>query len=275
MRLPALFINHGGGPMPLMGKQPELVRHMKEAVKQYLPRGEEKPKAIVVLSAHWESDPIQITNYTTTPQPPPLLFDYSGFPAETYNYSYPAPGSPELSQKIQKLLQATGIECQLEHQRGFDHGVFVPLLVMFPNADIPVVSVSLHASLNADRNMQIGQALSPLRDDGVLILGSGYTFHNMTAMLHPDSASQQASRAFNAWLKETLTKTSPAEEERIMKELLQNWEQAPGARMCHPRAEHLLPLFMVAAAANFAPGHLIYDEQEELTGHQVTGYVFY
>jgi aromatic ring-opening dioxygenase catalytic subunit (LigB family) len=162
MRYPAVFVNHGGGPMPLLGKQQNLVKHMKDLVKNYLPP--EKPKAIVVFSAHWESDPVKITSSSN----PKMLYDYYGFPPESYEYEYPAPGSTELAQRIHGLLTTQGIDSELDNERGFDHGVFVPLMIMYPDADIPVVCVSLHSSLAPEINIGIGQALKPLRDDGIL-----------------------------------------------------------------------------------------------------------
>jgi 4,5-DOPA dioxygenase extradiol len=265
MKFPVIFVNHGGGPMPLMGQQPQLAKHMQEAVKTYIP---EKPKAIVVLSAHWEASPIQITNYDA---PLPLLYDYSGFPPETYRYQYPARGSPNLSHRIHDLLQDQGISSELEHKRGFDHGVFVPLKIMFPDADIPVVAVSMDASLDSQRNMQIGQALAPLREDGVLILGSGYTFHNLPHFFHPTEASKQAARNFNEWLKKTMLSSSPSE----MKQCLMHWDQAPGAKQSHPREEHLIPLFMTAAASDFTGAQVIYDTTKDADSeHAVTGYLF-
>jgi 4,5-DOPA dioxygenase extradiol len=126
MRFPAVFVNHGGGPMPLLGKQPELVDQMKEIVQKHLPQ--QLPKAIVILSAHWESDPIKITSA----ERPSMYYDYGGFPPETYEYQYPAPGSPELAKKIQGLLGGQGLKSELDGKRGFDHGVFVPLMIMYP-----------------------------------------------------------------------------------------------------------------------------------------------
>ena len=277
MKFPTIFVNHGGGPLPLMGKQPDLVHHKQEVVK-LLPS---KPTSIVVLSAHWEANPIEISTFTG---PQHLLFDYNGFPPETYKYDYPAPGNPKLSQRIKDLLQEEGIPSILEQSRGLDHGVFVPLKIMVPDADIPVVAVSLAASLDAEENMKIGRALSPLRDEGVLILGSGYTFHNMRSFFHPTKESFQASKDFNEWLKETISETlssssSPPSPER-MKDRLIHWTKAPGARMCHPREEHLIPLFMVAAASDFSPGKVVYDStttnNNNMDGnHGVTGYMFY
>ena len=144
MRYPTVFINHGGGPMPLLGRQPDLVHNMKEVVSKYLPK--EKPTAIVVISAHWESDPIKITSAPN----PKMYYDYGGFPREAYEFQYPAPGSPTLAQRIHTLLGTAGLDSQLDGGRGYDHGVFIPLMIMYPEADIPVVCVSLHGSLEAD-----------------------------------------------------------------------------------------------------------------------------
>ena len=263
MRFPAIFVNHGGGPMPLLGRQPELVSHMKEVSSRWLTQ---KPEAIVVFSAHWESDPIRITS---SPHPT-MLYDYNGFPPETYKYEYPAPGSPALAEKIQSLLGTSGLTAELDDRRGFDHGVFVPLMVMYPDADIPVVAVSLHSSLSAETNMNIGRALAPLRDENILLLGSGYTYHNMQGFFHPSSASYQASSSFNDWLKQVMLKEDATE--RLS--ALQQWEMAPGARASHPREEHLLPLLMVAATASSEPPQLIFETASGNGNHAVSSYLF-
>jgi aromatic ring-opening dioxygenase catalytic subunit (LigB family) len=162
------------GPLPLMGRQESVARHLREVVNMCLP---DPPKAIVVISAHWESDNDKIK--ITSSANPSMLFDYYGFPPETYHYEYPAKGDPDLATRIQHHLNKEGIESEMDIVRGFDHGVFVPLLLMYPQAQIPVVCVSLHRSLDAAIHLRIGKALSPLREEEVLILGSGYTFHNM------------------------------------------------------------------------------------------------
>ncbi len=284
MKYPTVFINHGGGPLPLMGRQPNLFKNMQQVATSILP--EKPPSAIVVLSAHWESDPISITSSPN----PSLYFDYHGFPRETYDYVYPVPGDPELAKRIQTLLAGRGLASRLDEQRGLDHGVFVPLMIMYPSASIPVVQVSLHASLDAQKNIDLGSALAPLRDDDILIIGSGYTFHNMNAFFNPSPKSVSGSRDFNVWLKSVIMMPdeldNPTEEqlakqyERRM-EKLRNWEQAPGARISHPREEHLLPLFMVAAAGGeLSTPQLIYDTTTDFNGtsgsteHAVTGYMF-
>lgn len=155
MRFPSIFVNHGGGPLPLLGKQQGLAQHMTEVRTKWLPPKARKPDAIVVVSAHWESDPIQITAGAR----PSLLFDYSGFPPEAYEYEYSAPGAPALARRIQTLLSDRGLESRLNDERGFDHGVFVPLTLMFPEADVPVVAVSLHSSLDPGTHLALGQAL--------------------------------------------------------------------------------------------------------------------
>ncbi|KAG7363449.1 aromatic ring-opening dioxygenase [Nitzschia inconspicua] len=286
MKYPTVFINHGGGPLPIMGRQPDLVKNMKNVVANLLPR--QPPSAIVILSAHWESDPVSITS---SPKPS-LLFDYSGFPRETYEYEYPAPGNPNLAQRIQDLLSDQGISSRLDDERGFDHGVFVPLMIMYPSAEIPVVQISLDASLDSRKNMEIGRALTPLRDDDILILGSGYSFHNMGAFFQPSERTIQGSIDFNEWLKGTILPNglenweAMTPEQRIKQydqcmEAFENWELAPGARISHPREEHLLPLFMVAAAGGkAAKPRLIYDSTTSSSRdfgsseHAVTGYLF-
>lgn len=246
-----------------MGRDPPLAKHLKEVRSKWLPK--EPPTTIVVFSGHFEASPIQITSSSS----PKMLYDYYGFPKETYNYKYPAPGNPELAQTIQNLLQTNGINGELNEDRGFDHGVFVPLLLMYPEAEIPVVTVSLDKSLSADKNIRIGQALAPLRDEGVLILGSGYSFHNMDAFFHPSEKSYLASRNFNNWLKDTILH-SPDPLSKLRK-----WEEAPGARVCHPREEHLLPLFMTAASADpEAQPKVIYEVEAGNGQHAVSSYLF-
>ena len=263
MRLPSVFVNHGGGPLPLMGQQPEIVAQFKDVATKWLPN---EPDATVVVSAHWESNPIQITSSSK----PTMLYDYSGFPAETYKYQYPAPGSPVLAQKIQSLLATNGIESELNDKRGYDHGVFIPLMCMYPDADIPVVAVSLHASLSATTSLAVGKALAPLCYDNILLLGSGYTYHNMQGFFHPSDATYKASSSLNDWLKETIM--SDDVDERVRK--LENWDKAPGARECHPREEHLLPLLTIAATASSNIPEIIFESKGGNGVHATSSYLF-
>ncbi len=237
-----LYIPHGGGPLPLMpdSSQGKLTVFLRE-----LPKRLQRPDAIVVLSAHWEASPVQITSAMS----PSLYFDYYGFPPETYEYQYPCPGAPQLAEKLAQHLQGKGIEVQLDDQRGLDHGVFVPLLLMYPSADIPVIQLSLHADLDAGFHLQLGDAMRDLGVDKLLWLGSGYSFHNMQALMSKkDDEPDELNIAFEDWLANTLTNRSLSQTDRMLQ--LQNWQQAPGGLYCHPREEHLLPLHICLGLGN-------------------------
>jgi aromatic ring-opening dioxygenase catalytic subunit (LigB family) len=233
-RASVLYIPHGGGPLPLLDDPHHagLVRFLRE-----YPATIDKPDAIVVVSAHWEERRVTVTSGTA----PPLLFDYYGFPAQTYEYRYPAPGQPELAARARDLLRQAGIEAELDAERGFDHGLFVPLLLMYPQANIPCIQLSLSATLDAALHIAIGKALASLKSENLLFLGSGFSFHNMQALTGKrDDAIDPRNRAFEDWLLQTCCDPSLAEAEREQR--LANWESAPHARYCHPREEHLLPL---------------------------------
>jgi len=242
LKQPSIFLPHGGGPCFFMdppADDPALwvameryLRHLPEALPQ-------KPAALLVVSAHWEMpNPTLLTH----PQPP-LLFDYYNFPPHTYRLTYPAPGAPALAARVKTLLADGGIECDEDAQRGYDHGVFVPLKVAFPAADIPILQLSLQTGLDPMRHFAIGRALSALRRDNIPIIGSGLSFHNLGRRTDPTLSA--ASVAFDAWLTETLC-DGPAEAREAR---LAAWSHAPGARLCHPREEHLLPLMVAAGAA--------------------------
>lgn len=253
---PAVFVNHGAGPMPLLGRQPAIVEHLRDVRKNHLPA--ELPDAIVMISGHWEGNPIKISSAKN----PPMYYDYSGFPPEAYAFQYPAPGSPELAHQIQKLLTTKHMDSVLDGKRGFDHGAFVALMEMFPEATIPVVMVSMHSSLSVKDNVALGEALAPLRQQNILILGSGSTFHNMAAGFHPSTKYFQAGMQFNEWLKRAVV-DEPKNNRGSALDNLKEWTQAPSARICHPRADHFIPLIVVAAAAasssSSSGGEMIYD----------------
>ena len=229
-----LYIPHGGGPLPLLNdpghaKLNHFLRGYADTIA--------KPDAIVVISAHWEEMVIAIT----AAKSPSLLFDYYGFPPETYEYQYPAPGHPQLAERTYGMLQQAGIDAKLDHERGFDHGVFVPLMLMYPDADVPCIQVSLSTSLDPALHVRTGQALSSLKNDNLLVLGSGFSFHNMQALKSKrDDAIDDRNREFETWLAQTCSDEILSETER--EKLLIQWESAPHARYCHPREEHLLPL---------------------------------
>lgn len=252
-------MNHGGGPLPLLGKQPTIATHLRDVRQNWLPK--EPPSAIVVFSAHWETDPIKITSSIN----PSLYYDYHGFPKEAYDIEYSVPGNPTLANKINELLRDAGIPSEMDDTRGLDHGVFVPLLLMYPEATVPVVQVSMHSDLSPSSNLGIGQALQKLRKDNVLFVGSGFTFHNMQAFFNPTKEAKQASSQFNDWLKQAVLGESRSE-------TLLDWEKAPYARLCHPREEHLVPLFVLAGlAGDEAKAELMFDDDEI---YAVSSYMF-
>ncbi len=241
--MPVLFVPHGGGPMPLLGEpnHRELTAFM-QSVSADLPH----PKAILVITAHWEES---VATISSSPAPG-MLYDYYGFPPESYKFTYPAAGSPALAQEIADLLAEQGIKSQLDAGRDFDHGSFVPLMLMYPQADIPVVQLSLLKSLNPEAHIALGRALAPLREQGVLILGSGMSFHNMQAFFSGNPATPARSERFDVWLTETLTDANLAQSEKNARMI--DWQNAPEARFCHPREEHLLPLHVCFGAASAA-----------------------
>ncbi|WP_316368708.1 DODA-type extradiol aromatic ring-opening family dioxygenase [Candidatus Thiodiazotropha sp. CDECU1] len=239
-----IFISHGGGPLPLLGDDghKEMVECLKEIAKAM-----EEPSAIIVVSAHWE----EAVPTVTSARNPPLIYDYYGFPQQSYSIEYPCPGEPSLAGRIQQLLQKAGMEAELNDQRGFDHGLFVPLKIIYPDADIPCVQLSLVNSLDPMQHIRIGEALRGLRNENLLIIGSGFSFHNMRAFFSPDTAeSRRMNESFEAWLVDTCSNKALDENERAQR--LNDWLNAPYARYCHPREEHLLPLHLCYGFARSA-----------------------
>lgn len=249
MRQPTLFIPHGGGPCFFMDWNPPDTWDRLRAFLERLPAGlPAPPKALLVISAHWEAP---VFTFQTHPAPG-LLFDYHGFPPDTYQLTWPAPGAPWLAERAAGLFEAAGIATAFDGQRGFDHGVFVPLKIAFPEASLPCVQMSLKAGLDPEAHLAAGAALAPLRDEEVLIIGSGNSFHNMQVLMAGMYGRSQgvAGREFDAWLKAAATDPDPQARHRQ----LAAWDTAPGARHAHPREEHLLPLHVVAGAAAGEPG---------------------
>lgn len=243
-----VYIPHGGGPLPLLGHPGHhaMNRFLTETAAA-LP----KPGAVVVVSAHWEEK----TPAVTAGSRPPLIYDYYGFPQEAYEIAYPAPGSPDLAQKAVDLLRQSGIPARTDEKRGLDHGVFIPLLLMLPDADIPCIQISLQAGLDPAAHLLMGEALQPLLKENIWLLGSGFSFHNMRGFGNgeqvpdPDPKNQ----AFQDWLLSSCTGTAQ------LKAALADWETAPHARYCHPREEHLLPLMVCAGAAGYTQARCVFD----------------
>ena len=211
-----------------------------------------RPKAAVVVSGHWEAEDFTVTSGAH----PPLLYDYSGFPPATYALEYPAPGSPALAERVIGLLgQQAGIRARSDAQRGFDHGVFIPFKVIYPQADVPLVQLSLKAGLDPAAHLRAGRALEPLRKEGVLIAGSGMSYHNMRGLMSGGVLAD--SDRFDTWL--TRAACAPAAPAR--EEMLEQWALAPAARSAHPREEHLLPLMVAAGAAAEDLGRKVFTDR--------------
>jgi aromatic ring-opening dioxygenase catalytic subunit (LigB family) len=261
-KLPTLFLPHGGGPCFFMDWQPpDTWKRMAEWLKGIGSSLPVSPRALLVVSAHWETPVPTVTSSVA----PPLLYDYSGFPPHTYELRWPAPGSPKLATRAQTLLKSAGIESRADASRGFDHGVFIPLKVAYPDATLPTVQLSLRAGLDPQEHLAIGRALAPLRDEGVLIVGSGMSYHNMRGFMTP--AARDPSTRFDAWLAKTV-----AEEPSQRDADLAKWSTAPSARECHPREEHLLPLMVVAGAGGGDRGRQVF--RDEVMGSVVSAVQF-
>lgn len=239
-RMPVAFVPHGGGPWPFvdLGLDPAEHAALSEYLRSLRTLPRRPPRALLVLSAHWE----EAVPTVMTAERPPLLFDYHGFPATAYQLTWPAPGAPWLAARVQALLRAAGIPSRPDATRGFDHGTFVPLLLSYPDADVPTIQLSLKQGLNPAEHLAIGRALAPLRDEGVFILGSGMSFHNLR--LFRDPRAPRIAEDFDAWLRAAVT--APATQRNA---LLTQWALGPSATLAHPRAEHLLPLLVIAGAA--------------------------
>lgn len=249
-RLPVVFVPHGGGPWPFveMGFDPDDVRNLASYLRSVRDVPPTPPRALLVISAHWEAP---VPTVQTNPHPP-MFYDYYGFPPDAYTLSWPAPGDPVLAARVRELLGAAGFPTASDPDRGYDHGTFVPLKVTWPDAEIPTVQLSLRAGLDPAEHLAMGRALAPLRDEGVFLVGSGMTFHNLRAFRDPRSIP--VSETFDAWLREAAT-AEPEERDRQ----LTRWAEAPAARMAHPREEHLIPLMVIAGAAGEDRGTIAWN----------------
>lgn len=246
-RMPTYFLCHGGGPWPwLQGHLRDMLRTLEHGLLDVPRQLAQRPQAILVVSAHWEAPVFTVTSS----EAPGMVYDYVGFPRETYNISYPSPGSPSLAARVVQLLQQAGCAAAADPRYGYDHSTFSILQTMYPQADIPVVQMSLHASMDPALHLRAGAALAPLRDENVLIIGSGMTCHERG----PEMA--QASVPFEAWVRQAVMQESAA----LRHAALAQWESAPYARLVHPHEDHLLPLMVAAGAAQDDAATCIYRE---------------
>jgi aromatic ring-opening dioxygenase catalytic subunit (LigB family) len=264
-RMPVYFISHGGGPWSYM-EDPSRAAYAKLEASLAAMASEigSTPAAVLMVSAHWEEP-----EFTLTAHPrPPMVYDYYGFPDFTYQIRYDAPGEPALAARVQALIEAAGMPARLDGERGFDHGAFTPLKVIYPRANVPVVQLSLKSGLDPETHLALGTALAPLRDQNVLIVGSGLSYHNLRQFFSPRGWAP--SREFDGWLNGVLQVGDPQERAK----LLAAWEAAPAARAAHPREEHLLPLMVAVGAAGDDAAQLSYHEETFLGGLAISSYRF-
>lgn len=250
-KMPVYFLSHGGGPWPFVDAMRGHYVKTEQAMRALPNNLPARPTAVLVVTAHWETPEFTVS----TGERPPMLYDYGGFPANTYQIQYPAPGSPAVAARVVDLLTGAGIPVRQDASRGFDHGTFVPLSLIFPDASVPVVMLSIKASYDPQEHIQVGKALQALREEGVLILGSGLNYHNMRGFGRAEST--QVAEEFEHFISAAIARPQAAERHAM----LVDWEAAPGARQAHPYEDHLLPLMVVAGAAGADVGHQVFVEK--------------
>jgi aromatic ring-opening dioxygenase catalytic subunit (LigB family) len=264
LRLPTYYLSHGGGPWPFM--EDGMRRRFDKLEASLLAiRGEwrDAVRAVLVISGHWETAEFAVSSATR----PGMVFDYYGFPEYLYHIKYDAPGSPELAMRVRAILQAGGFACESDPERGFDHGTFSLMKPLYPNGEIPVVQLSVKLDFDPHAHLSVGRLLAPLRDEGVVIIGSGSSFHNLG--LRGPAAIEPSGR-FDDWLRQTLLQSSTAER----RQRVANWMIAPDARIAHPREDHLIPLMVALGAAEEEPAALVYHQGDFLGGWALSSFRF-
>ena len=263
-RLPTYFLSHGGGPWPYMEDSHR--RHFNKLERSLLAIRDEwgiAVRAILVVSGHWETAEFAVSSAAL----PGMVFDYHGFPEHLYRIKYDAPGSPEIAMRIRGMLEAGGFSCQSDSERGFDHGTFSLMKPIYPTGDMPIVQLSIKQDFDPHAHLSAGRLLAPLREEGVVIVGSGSSFHNL-GLRGP--AAIEPSRRFDDWLQQTLLQTSTAERrERVL-----TWKAAPDARIAHPREDHLIPLMVALGAAEEEAAALVYHQPDFLWGWALSSFRF-
>lgn len=252
-RLPTYFISHGGGPWPwLDGPFRATFDKLEQSLFAIRRELAEVPRAVLVVTGHWEEDGFAVSSGES----PGMVYDYYGFPEHTYHIRYAAPGSPALAARVAQLLEGGGVPVRLDPERGYDHGTFSLMKPLYPEERMPLVQLSIDRRYDPARHLEIGKLLAPLRDEGVLIIGSGLTYHNLREMR--GTGGQVPSRLFDDWLQHALVGSSPAEREQQLLE----WEKAPMARAAHPQEDHLVPLMVAVGAAWDEPAETVYYQND-------------
>lgn len=264
MKQPVFFLSHGGGPWPwLDGPFREGFAWLEASLKALPAQLPEPPRAVLAVSGHWEEPEFTVSSAAQ----PGMVYDYFGFPDHTYHIRYAAPGDPVLAARVRELASAAGIAVCDDPARGFDHGTFSMMQPICPQADLPVVSLSMKVGYDPAAHIALGRALAPLRDEGVVIMGSGLSYHNLRMF---DARAAEPSRQFDGWLRHTLLDLEP----EARSAALLRWDQAPAARVAHPREDHLIPLMVAVGAAEGDPGVCIYSENDLRGGITASAYRF-
>jgi aromatic ring-opening dioxygenase catalytic subunit (LigB family) len=246
-RMPVYFLSHGGGPWPfIQGPFREMFRALEGMLRDIPRQLPARPRALLVISAHWEAARFTLSTATR----PGMIYDYAGFPASMYRIAYPAPGAPDVAMEAAALLEAAGIPVAFDSERGYDHGTYGVLAPIYPDADVPVLQMSIRLPLDEAEHLAMGKALTPLRDNGILIIGSGQSFHNLSLR---GPQAREASDQFDQWLRRVVEAPTAVRNESLIA-----WAKAPAARVAHPHADHLIPLHVAAGAASDDAGMCIF-----------------
>lgn len=261
-RMPTYFISHGGGPWPWLPDMRRMLHSLEVSLANMPSEIGETPKAILMVSGHWEENDFAVMSSPA----PGMVYDYGGFPPFTYQIKYAAPGAPAVAARAAELLKAAGLPTHLDGARGFDHGVFAPMQVMYPDANVPLLQVAIRHSYDPDEHIALGRALAPLRDEGVVIVGSGLSYHNLR-LFGPGAKAPSA--AFDEWLNEAMMAEPAA---RL--EYLRQWDKAPSARVCHPQEDHLIPLMAAIGAAENETATRVYHDTNVFGGVTASSYRF-
>ncbi|CAO4186253.1 4,5-DOPA dioxygenase extradiol [Methylorubrum extorquens] len=264
-RLPTYFLSHGGGPWPyLEGDFRRAFDRLEQSLHDIRRELGNAPRAVLVISGHWEVKGFAISSGAQ----PGMVYDYSGFPEHTYRIRYEAPGSPELAGRVWTLLSGGSIQARLDPQRGYDHGTFSIMKPLYPEEKMPLVQLSVDPGYDPELHLKLGRLLAPLRDEGVLIIGSGASYHNLREAM--GSKGIEPSRVFDTWLQDTLVYATP--EQRTAR--LVEWERAPSARAAHPQEDHLIPLMAAVGAAEHEPGTVVYHQNDLFGGITTSAFRF-
>jgi aromatic ring-opening dioxygenase catalytic subunit (LigB family) len=264
-RLPTYFLSHGGGPWPwLKDWRPGVYDRLEQSLHDVRAELGELPRAVLMISGHWEADRFLLSSAAR----PPMYYDYSGFPEHTYRIRYDAPGEPALAETVRAMIERGGLPTGVDPHRGYDHGTFSLMHVLYPEARLPLVQLAMRADFDPAEHLRVGELIAPLRDQGVLIVGSGFSFHDTRSII--SGAGKAASATFDAWLDETLVRSTPDDRRRRLTE----WDCAPAARAAHPREDHLIPLMVAAGAAGDDIGVRVYHESSFMGAITASSYRF-